>query len=806
MWRAGLSALLSHWKRHPVQLVMLLLGLAAATALWTGVQAINAEAKASYARAANQLDGGGDRLVSRGGGHVALSDYVALRRAGWTVSPAITGEIAFGYVRVRLLGVDPLTLPRGGADFRLDPGSDIGAFMTWPGEMLVSRTLADRIAGEKTPPLRIVENAPPDLAVVDIGVAARLLEFPDGELSWLSIADDQAEGLPPLAQIAPGLERRAATNGTDLARLTDSFHLNLTAFGLLSFVVGLFIVYSTIGLAFEQRRSVFRTLRALGIPARTLVLMMLAELVGLALIAGLAGVVVGYLVALALMPDVAATLRGLYGASVGDGLSLRPSWWLTGLAIAVFGTLLSAAESLWRAGRLPLLAAAQPRAWARLSEQTLRWQGAAALALLAAAGALYLFGDGLLMGFGVLGAVLLASALILPTFLSAALSVCQRLAKGPVAQWFWADTRQQLPGLSLSLMSLLLALATNIGVSTMVGSFRETFLGYLDQRLASELYIQTRGNEEADRVAAWLAPRVDAVLPMWTTVGDVAGARAEIYGAVDHPTYRDNWPLIDAPPGARDRVWDAVAAGQGALINEQMARRNDLAAGDTIDLPGGWSVRIAGVYSDYGNTSGQVIVGQPAMEAHYPDAQHTRLAVRVEPEKVAALTSELQAEFELPVSALVDQASLKALSVSIFERTFAVTAALNVLTFSVAGLAMFASLMTLSGMRLPQLAPVWAMGMTRGRLAALELARTVALATLTGAVAIPVGMAMAWVLLSVVNVEAFGWLLPLKLFPLDWIGLGALSLLAALAAGLIPARRLARLAPADLLRVFAHER
>jgi putative ABC transport system permease protein len=806
MWRAGLSALLSHWLKHPMQLAMLLMGLAAATALWTGVQAINSEARASYARAAGQLDGGGERLVRRDGGRVALSDYVALRRAGWNVSPAITGEMSFGSVRVRLLGVDPLTLPRG-EEMGIDAAGDIAAFLTWPGEMMVSEALARRLKearleGQGAPRLRIVENAPSDLAVVDIGVAARLLDFPDGELSWLSLSDQQPEGLAPLEQLVPELERRTPASGADLARLTDSFHLNLTAFGLLAFVVGLFIVYSTIGLAFEQRRPVFRTLRALGIPSRMLVLMMLVELTGLALIAGIAGVLAGYAVALALMPDVAATLRGLYGARVTDGLSLRPSWWLAGLGIAVAGTLVSALESLWRAGRLPLLAAAQPRAWARLSEVALRWQGGAAVTLLAAGGALYVFGDGLVMGFAVLGAVLMAAALALPLLLSFALAVCQRMARGPVAQWFWADTRQQLPGLSLSLMSLLLALATNVGVSTMVGSFRHTFMGYLDQRLASELYIQARGNDEAARMAAWLDGRVDAVLPMWSVMGEVGGARAEIFGAVDHPTYRDNWPLIEAAPDA----WGRLAAGEGALINEQMARRDGLGPGDRVALPGGWSPVIAGVYSDYGNTSGQVIIGQGAMEAHYPNASRSRLAVRVAPERVAALSAELVEAFDLPASMLIDQAGLKAMSVTIFERTFAVTGALNVLTLSVAGLALFASLMTLSGMRLPQLAPVWAMGLTRGRLAVLEMARTIALATLTGAAAIPVGIAMAWVLLSLVNVEAFGWLLPMRLFPLDWLALGALALLAAFLAGIIPARRLARLAPADLLRVFAHER
>ena len=91
---------------------------------------------------------------------------------------------------------------------------------------------------------------------------------------------------------------------SDLERLTDSFHLNLTAFGMLSFFVGLFIVNSAIGLAFEQRLPMLRTLRACGVSARMLNSVLVIELVSLALIAGLIGLVCGYFIAAALLPDV----------------------------------------------------------------------------------------------------------------------------------------------------------------------------------------------------------------------------------------------------------------------------------------------------------------------------------------------------------------------------------------------------------------------------------------------------------------------------------------------------------------------
>ena len=87
------------------------------------------------------------------------------------------------------------------------------------------------------------------------------------------------------------------------------------------------------------------------------------------------------------------------------------------------------------------------------------------------------------------------------------------------------------------------------------------------------------------------------------------------------------------------------------------------------------------------------------------------------------------------------------------------------ITLAVAGFAMLMSLLTLAAMRLPQLAPVWALGLTKGRLAALDFARTLVLAVLTLVIALPLGLVLAWALLAVVNVAAFGWRLPMAVFP-----------------------------------------
>ena len=598
--RTGMGALLSHWGRHPMQLLTLLVGLALATALWSGVQAINSEARAAYARAAAAVgEDTLERIVAEDGGPIRDSDYVALRRAGWLVSPLVEGRHRASGLRV--IGIDPLTLPAQAAASAAVGigGGDFAGFLGGTRGLADAETIA-AVGGEGLPGIRLdpADGLPPMTVILDVGAAQRLLAA-NGRLDALILAP----GPHPNA-LPPHLVLRAAARDGSLARLTDSFHLNLTAFGFLAFAVGLFIVHSAIGLAFEQRRAVFRTLRALGLSAGALTGLLVAELLVLAIAAGLLGVALGYLVAAALLPDVGATLGGLYGATVPGTLSIRAEWWATGLAIAVLGTLAAAGQSLWRLWHMPVLAPAQARAWALAATRTRRLQLGAAGALLAASAGLVGFGQGLWAAFGGLGALLLGAALALPSIMDAVVRVAQRQRSGVLWDWFWADTRQQLPGLSLALMALLLAMAANIGVGTMVTSFRTTFVGWLDQRLASELYLTAASVDEAARLTEWLRPRTDAILPIVSAEADLIGQPGSIYGVADHATYRDHWPLLQAVDG----VWDRVADGTGVLVNEQMARRGGLGLGAEVALPGG-ALPIVGVYSDYGNPSPQALIG-----------------------------------------------------------------------------------------------------------------------------------------------------------------------------------------------------
>ncbi|AIB42736.1 FtsX-like permease family protein [Pseudomonas sp. FP1911] len=812
-----LRALLSHWRRHPVQFFSVLTGLWLATALLTGVQALNSQARDSYARA-SQLIGGEPQasLVAPDAASFPQALFAELRRAGWPVSPVVQGRVVLqgrDQQRLQLMGIDPVSLPGSGsvAGQRLSQAQML-AFFEPPGRTWVAAQTLEALGlqageqpltstGQRLPPLQVQADMAPGLLLTDIGFAQPLLNMP-GRLSRLLLDNTFAARHPT----PPAVLQLKQGEDSNLSRLTESFHLNLDAVGFLSFVVGLFIVHAAIGLALEQRRGLLRTLRACGVSARMLILSLGVELGALAVLSGVLGIASGYLLASLLLPDVAASLRGLYGAEVAGQLNLSPWWWLAGLGVSLLGALLAGASSLWRAARLPLLALANAQAWHQAHGRWLRRQGwVASAALLIALLALWL-GDSLAAGFVLMAALLLGAALALPVLLNGLLKAVLGRSRSVLGQWFLADCRQQLPALSLALMALLLALAANIGAGSMTSGFRQTFTHWLEQRLTAELYLNPQNPQQAEQLKTWLTrqPLVQAVLPAWQVAVQLQGWPAEVFGVVDNPTYRQHWPLLEAV----DAPWDRLLQDDSLMLSEQLARRLKVQLGDTVSIPtpqGTWAPKIVGIYADYGNPKGHLLVNVQHLLAHWPTLSPARFNLRVAPADVPPLIREVQREFALEDSRIVDQQQLKGWSSQVFERTFAATAALNSLTLGVAGVALFISLLTQSQSRLGQLAPLWALGVTRRQLMLLNLGQTWLLAVLTLILALPLGLLLAWCLDAVINVQAFGWRLPLQVFPGQLAQLLGLAMLATLLASAWPLWQLYRSRPADLLRTFAHE-
>jgi len=229
-----LAVLLSHWRRHPMQLATLLIGLISATALWSGVQALNQQARLSYDRAAATF--GGTRtaaLVGRDGRSFPQRLFVELRRAGWPVSPVLEGRIQIGGRSLRLLGIEPITLPAEVGNAPAIGRAGLRSFVTPPGEMLVApETLSELNLPDGATPLSSGGTLLPPLLVQPQLVAGRA----GGRYRCRAAAAEHAgSGFPPLDRerqrqaraarkrrrrpTAPGRSRtrRATSNGSPTA-------------------------------------------------------------------------------------------------------------------------------------------------------------------------------------------------------------------------------------------------------------------------------------------------------------------------------------------------------------------------------------------------------------------------------------------------------------------------------------------------------------------------------------------------------------------------------------------------------------
>ena len=251
--------------------------------------------------------------------------------------------------------------------------------------------------------------------------------------------------------------------------------------------------------------------------ASALTAVLLVELISLALIGGAVGVICGYLIATALLPDVVASLRGLYGVRVAGPLTLEYGLVARRARHGVLGALAAAGGSLLRAHRLPLLALAQPYAWREAQQRWLNRQAVIAVVCFSGALAAFVFGRSLVTGFVMMAGLLLGAALALPLVLSWVLRLGERWADRPLSRWFWADSRQQLPSLSLALMALCWRSRRTLASARWWRVFARP-LWWLNQRLVAEIYLEANTDEQAQAIKQWLdqRPEVEAILPNWS--------------------------------------------------------------------------------------------------------------------------------------------------------------------------------------------------------------------------------------------------------------------------------------------------
>jgi putative ABC transport system permease protein len=165
------------------------------------------------------------------------------------------------------------------------------------------------------------------------------------------------------------------------------------------------------------------------------------------------------------------------------------------------------------------------------------------------------------------------------------------------------------------------------------------------------------------------------------------------------------------------------------------------------------------------------------------------------------MTAELQQHFSGRTDLTIQSnQSVRNNALDIFDRTFAITAALQLLSVLVAFIGVLSALMSLQLEKTRELGVLRATGMTLRQLWQLTLLETGLMGATAGLVAMPVGWVLAWILINIINRRSFGWTLQMNLEPSFFLQAFLVAVIAALLAGIYPALRLGNMVIATAIR------
>lgn len=845
-----LKTSLRHLLRHPWQIGLAVLGVALGVAVVIAIDLANDSARRAFALSSETLTGRATHQIIGGPANLDEALYRNLRveQGVRLAAPLVEGYATapdHPGLTLHILGIDPLAE----SAFRsyLAPGGALGAndglapLMTEPGAALMSANTAAAYGLRSGDRLRLRQGAkqieahltallqPEDeassraldgLLVVDIATAQEWLNML-GRLSRIDlILPEDATGSVQAQRIAAALPPDAiltepATRTRTLQQMTAAFELNLSALSMLALIVGMFLIYNTITFSVVQRRSLLGTLRCLGVTRGQVCVLVLGEALLVSLVGALLGVGLGVLLGRGLVGLVTQTINDLYFAVSVRSVAISPLPLVKGFVLGVLATLVAAAVPALEATNTP------PRTVLRRSSYEERVRRLVPLAALVG-GLLELVGLALLalpsrsliLSFSALFCITIGAAALTPLLTLALMQLARPLLSrtlGLLGNMAARDVVASLSRTSVAIAALMIAVSVTIGVGLMVGSFRQTVVQWLGTTLQADVYVSSPG-QTATRTDALLPPDLPERLAATSGVERMRRYRTSTVESATGPTVlvatqvqtESDQRSFNFLAGDSAMIWPAFARGE-VIVSEPLAFRRDLQPGDSITLytaTGPQPFRIAGVFYDYGSDQGVVMIDLTTFQAAWGDQRISSLSLYATPDTnvdtlVAALRGQLRANELITVRS---NQALRADALAVFDRTFAITGVLQLLAMIVAFVGILAALMALQLERARELGVLRANGLTPAQLWGLVISQTGLIGLTAGLLAIPTGVALAAVLVFVINKRSFGWTL---LFQLDG-RLFAQALLvavaAALLAGLYPAWRMSRTSPALALR------
>jgi len=735
---------------------------------------------------------------------------------GWqAAAPASPRSVAHARDDVMaLFQPDSIILP---APFAREHHLDVGSSLTL--NILGNRrTMIVRGILEARGPATAFNGA---IAICDISIAQSSFGMA-GRLSRIDMllpSDALEARVKPLLPAGTRIERPSRRNER-VEKMLRAFRVNLFALAGVALLVGMFLVYNTVLISILRRRRDVGIVKTIGVAPHQVFFAFLGEGFLFGAIGAAIGILLGDLLAHAILQSIGRTINSLYVSSQPEAVALTPGVIALGMIVGVVLSLLSAIQPSIEAAQIrPSIMLRRSGAPAPSPALARRAFGAPLCFALAVACSfappirgIAVFGY-IAVLFVVAGFSLLAPEIVRAT--SAIFAAPMRRAFGIVGQLAAASLPASLRRTSIASAALSIAIAMMVAVALMVGSFRVTVDIWVRQTIQSDLWLRpAKGLTNAD--SALFPP---AILDDLRKVGFIAGidpvrGRDVIYqdnlvavGSGDfHVASRfGNLPMV-TPRSSADALRRAIETN-GVFVSESFSLKFDKGVGDAIVLPtanGPRSFPITGIYRDYSNDRGVVVMHRALYVQSFRDNAINTVVIFLKPgvdrEKARA---ELERMFGPKYHAFaISNASIRKEVMTIFDQTFLITYALLGIAIVVAVLGIINTLAALILERMRELALLRVGGMSIREVRTMIVLESALLGIASTVVGVVMGYALSWILIYVINKQSFGWTIA---FHTPWrliLSSLGVTLAASVIAGLVPARVASRI---DIPRAIKSE-
>lgn len=546
------------------------------------------------------------------------------------------------------------------------------------------------------------------------------------------------------------------------ARLTRAYRVNLNVLALVALFTGSLLVFSTQALSVVRRRAQLALLRVVGVTRVQLGAMLVAEGALVGVLGGIAGLVLGAVLAGAMLRLFGADLGAGYFRGHDAALTLDPLWALLFLGLAVIAAVLGSAAPAIDAARTPLAGALKAggefSAFARLRPA---WPGL----LLLAAGALLSQQPPLVelpVGGYLSIALLLLGALLLMPRIASAVAAGIPLSRRVWARLAVAQLRQASNQVSIGLAALVASVSLCVAMAIMVASFRASLDAWLERVLPADIYVRAAPSGDT----GFLSPSVQQ------QIASIVGVRRVEFLRTQHIVLDPARPRVtliarDLGDPARELPLvrgDAAASDEqpAAWVSEHVADLLGGEPGRAIELPIGGRMHrftVAGVWRDYARQNGAVVIERSVYAGLSGDRNANDAGLWLQPgvdaEAVAAaVRAGVDGGERIEIAR---PAEIREWSLAIFDRTFAVTYALEAVAIAIGLAGLSASFAARAYSRRREFGMLRHVGVTRRQIVAMLCFEGAALTAVAGLVGLVLGWVISLLLVHVVNRQSFHW-------------------------------------------------